>query len=302
MGYRGGDATRYWTFWERIEMGAMRTLTAGSWAGASWAPEWPLSTAIDDLWCVRGPASYGTVCVPPYPAAELIINLGDAHVLSGPCLSGCDSSGTGWFEGFRRGPIRTRAAGATDLVGVRFRPAGAFRLIGIPLDTITDRVVAAEHVLGRDMRELADRLGSTPAFESRFRIFERFLAARLRPDRADRVVDAAVAELSRHRGLVDIDRLSTDSGLTSKPFVRRFRRAVGVPPKRLARTMRFDATILALRGLARVNWASFAVTHGYSDQSHLIREWRELFHCTPAEFLARRACFGQLVLPDDASL
>jgi AraC-like DNA-binding protein len=65
---------------------------------------------------------------------------------------------------------------------------------------------------------------------------------------------------------------------------------VGLAPKALARTLRFqNALRLAGRGLSR-SWSGIAAECGYADQAHLIREFRALSGATPAE----RADDGEL--------
>ena len=44
----------------------------------------------------------------------------------------------------------------------------------------------------------------------------------------------------------------------------------------------------ALAGQAGADWAAVAAGHGYSDQSHLIDEFRELAGVTPAGYLRSR--------------
>ncbi len=45
----------------------------------------------------------------------------------------------------------------------------------------------------------------------------------------------------------------------------------------------------ALDGQARADWAAVAAEHGYSDQAHLIDEFRDLAGLTPADYLRSRA-------------
>ena len=72
---------------------------------------------------------------------ELILNLGQ------PSESW---SGGEWhtqpqcfLAGQLTGPLLLRAAGSTRILGVRFRPGGAGQLLGMPVEELTDRVVAA---------------------------------------------------------------------------------------------------------------------------------------------------------------
>lgn len=52
-------------------------------------------------------------------------------------------------------------------------------------------------------------------------------------------------------------------------------------PKRFSRVVRFQHLLRRLG--EEPNWTAFATQLGYSDQAHMIREFKELFGCTPGD-------------------
>ena len=74
--------------------------------------------------------------------------------------------------------------------------------------------------------------------------------------------------------------------------VAQFRREVGLPPKTLARILRFHRARGLIVAPGGADFAEVADLCGYYDQAHLIRDFREFAGCTPAEFRRRR-------LPDE---
>jgi len=64
--------------------------------------------------------------------------------------------------------------------------------------------------------------------------------------------------------------------------VARFRDEIGLPPKTVAKLIRFERA----RDLAgTLPWAELAFECGYNDQSHLINEFRAITGRTPETFL-----------------
>jgi len=61
-----------------------------------------------------------------------------------------------------------------------------------------------------------------------------------------------------------------------------------MPPKRVARILRFDRACSLLEGAASPSLAAIAYECGYSDQPHFTREFRALAGITPSELLAQR--------------
>jgi AraC-like DNA-binding protein len=69
--------------------------------------------------------------------------------------------------------------------------------------------------------------------------------------------------------------------LSARRFTRLFTLQVGLTPKLFARIQRFQHTLEATQGPAARDWTVVAHECGYFDQSHLIRECRELSGFTP---------------------
>ena len=105
-------------------------------------------------------------------------------------------------------------------------------------------------------------------------------------------VDHAWRKLSRSFGRASIGELARDVGWSHRHLSARFREQVGLPPKALARVLRFERALNFLRGVRPRPLAEVALAARYYDQAHLNREFRALAGCTPTELQASR-------LPDE---
>jgi AraC-like DNA-binding protein len=146
--------------------------------------------------------------------------------------------------------------------------------------------VAFEDVLGRDAELLGERLAALDTWKKRFALIESVLARLLRdgPLPSPSVV-WAWRRLVETAGGIAIGSLVGEFGCTRKHLAERFREQVGVPPKTLARVLRFDRAMRALRhGNRRL--AEIAAACGYYDQAHCNRDLRELGGATPVELRA----------------
>jgi AraC-like DNA-binding protein len=158
--------------------------------------------------------------------------------------------------------------GAVDLVGIRFRPGGLHPFLRAPMTELTGAWADLGDIDRSLRRDLEGVRGPEEA-----------LLARLRP--GDGAVAAAVARIER--GEQRIDRVAKDLGLHPRRLERLFAREVGLPPKTLARIVRFQGVV---RGTGE--WAALAQACGYYDQAHLIRDFREFAGEPATAFFARR--------------
>ena len=75
-------------------------------------------------------------------------------------------------------------------------------------------------------------------------------------------------------------------GWSHRRLIARYRDAVGLPPKLVARIVRFERLTAQLTTDPAIDWAAAATACGYFDQAHLAREVRELAGITPTELRA----------------
>lgn len=182
-------------------------------------------------------------------------------------------------------PILVAPTDGSGMIGVRFKPGMATAFLRIPAADITDDHAPLEAVW-RDGADVADYVGSSLASEGAVPRLAELLTARLsRIADVPRDMMAAVERIVARGGRVDISRLASSLGVTRQHLARRFATHVGVTPKTLSRVMRMREAI-RLAAASRVNWAAVAVDLGYSDQSHLVSEFRSLTGLTPSRWTA----------------
>src|SRR5438046_1837432 len=116
------------------------------------------------------------------PAAAqvpLIIDLGAGWRVASPA-SGYRPEPRGSFvAGVHDGFASVTPAGAMLGVQVDLTPAGARRLLGVPLHELTNRTVPLEDLLGPEARALRERLGAAAGWGQRFELIDAALTTRI---------------------------------------------------------------------------------------------------------------------------
>ncbi|MHA7820318.1 MAG: helix-turn-helix domain-containing protein [Erythrobacter sp.] len=117
--------------------------------------------------------------------------------------------------------------------------------------------------------------------------------ARLSAERdADRVSYAARL-LRQHPGGFSMTRLAELAGVTTRHLRREFALRFGLSPRGLSRRLRLASAMLEAECHERPSWAGIAAGHGFSDQSHMIRECRAILGQKPGEVFALRRALSR---------
>src|SRR5262249_53512178 len=83
---------------------------------------------------------------------------------------------------------------------------------------------------------------------------------------------------------LSVDTLVALTGLGARQIERTFRDSIGFGPKTLCRLARFQRVVRTLESPDRPGFARIAAQHGYADQSHLAREFREFAGTTVTDY------------------
>ncbi|TDE13089.1 helix-turn-helix domain-containing protein [Jiangella asiatica] len=179
----------------------------------------------------------------------------------------------------------------TTIVGVRFQP-GTPPPLPTVLDDLVDQHLGLADLWGSSLDRIEEAMARAGTPRRALVALQAHLLREFRTaGRLDPLVREAVKGLMPWHPL-DIDTLATHLGLSASQLRRRCLHSVGVGPKVLQRTLRFQgflalaqagATASGRRGADGV--AGLAVDVGYADQAHLCRECLRLTGLTPRQLL-----------------
>ena len=250
-------------------------------------PSKRLARYVKCFWTLEAGNSRGESApepVMPDGCIELIFNLADPfrrHHADGILESQPQSI----IAGQMRSSAMIEPSGRIDLFGVRFQHAGASPFFAVPLNELTDNIVDLGFVWGSAGREIEARINEAPTVEIRVGIVENTLLSLLAKNAAsDDVVEAASKLITENMGLTSINKIADSIGVNGRRLERRFQQSLGLSPKRFSRIIRFQNFLGAVRNEPTGGILDTALSFGYYDQAHLIREFREFSGKTPLAF------------------
>ncbi|WP_018655394.1 helix-turn-helix domain-containing protein [Actinomadura flavalba] len=175
-------------------------------------------------------------------------------------------------------------------VQLAVHPLAARALFGVRAADLGTGAVEAADLIGPGVTDVWERLREAPSWDAAFAVVDGFLRERsgARPPRDE--LAEAWRWLAWHRGRGSVDGLARHVGLSARQLSTLFRRELGLGPKGVSRLMRFDAARQAIAAAVAAGrepaLAGVAHRHGYCDQAHLAREFREFAGLAPSAWIS----------------
>ncbi len=260
-------------------------------------PPQPFADAIASIWCFEGTdLAHELEQIVPNGSMQLLVNLADDQLRWQNCLT----SGVEYVRGAAFSGVFTRSfvidtAQQQIITGVSFCPGGAAAFFGGSMKEFSNTHIAFSDVLGsvsiRDQLLEAWSLGGAAVL----RTWVRFLEARWNPSRLARVT---VSRKLLETG-ASIQRAAELTSVSVRKFRQDFSEAFGLAPKVYGRIHRLKCLVERVATRREPpDWARLALSHGYFDQAHMIREFRALTGTTPMNYAPRSpAEWNHMVVP-----
>ena len=265
----------------------------------TYVPKAPLSEFVEQFWYWKHRSPRCLERILPWGTFEFVIRLGNdrteiihpgklgqTEVFSGALLTGPQT----------RSFVLDKSQ-QDELIGIHFRPGGAFPFFGMPANEFLDRHVSLESVCRADAEELRERLELAPLLPSKFQILESWLVARLNGVRArhqavryslERLTQAErLTQTSSQESIVRMKDLADEVNLSTRRLSELFSREVGLAPKVFARLQRFQHALRCLEANKSPDFSEVALKCGYFDQSHFNHEFLEFSSLTPTLYLEK---------------
>jgi AraC-like DNA-binding protein len=180
-------------------------------------------------------------------------------------------------------------------IQLQVHPHAARALFGMPAGELAGIDGDADAVLGRVALRILERLRAATTWPERFAVLDQELGAVVardeRPGAPTAVVNAWKL-LRRSNGALPIGALADAVGYSDRHLSTLFDAEIGLSPKIAARIIRFDRARRAVQASERGRLGVIAADHGYSDQSHLVRDFVSFTGRSPTRWLAEE--FGNV--------
>ncbi len=169
-----------------------------------------------------------------------------------------------------------------ETVVVNLKPAGMYRLLGIPMAELVDCDYDARLVMGREIDELLDRLQAAPGHFERNAIVQRYLLGKLPQLKPMLPFDLAMQQQVQASGNLPIERVAAQACLSRRQFERKSYERLGFAPKLYSRMIRFSHAYKYKETSPHSSWTEIAHRCGYFDQMHFIRDFKSFAGFAPS--------------------
>lgn len=228
---------------------------------------------VDHYWFAQGPS-------PEIPTRDKLYPDGGITLT----FRGLDTTtpSVGWDIARRPVATYTTTVGAT--LGIRFRPGGAFQLLNMSLETLSD-ADQWERWVSDDWPAVRDALPRLP-LEERLARLDAWLL-----DRAE-ANGPRIGHVQRLLPLIDnghftIEQVVANHGLSRRTLERAFRHQVGLAPAQVDLLQRLKHA-RALLSESEPSISQAALVCGFHDQAHFTHRFRRHVGETPAEYRRRK--------------
>jgi AraC-like DNA-binding protein len=184
------------------------------------------------------------------------------------------------------------------LVKIIFQPGGLFHLLGqAPTIYFTDSVTDAESVLGKEISEIIQQLMNTEQYTPMIQLVDTYLLAKFRKLKLRlEPIDRVNVLLQVGSPTFTLDYLANQSCLSYRQFERKFKERNGVSPKLFVRIARFNRAYTMKEVHPEKDWLDIAITCGYSDYQHMVKDFKQFAGVTPVAMVQVEATSPEKML------
>jgi AraC-like DNA-binding protein len=188
------------------------------------------------------------------------------------------------ISGLQRAARVAEHTSDSSVIVVRFTETGATAIVHDRVDLLFGRTVSLDAFVPRQtLDRMQNQLADARDLSIQVEILENFLFDRLRPQStAPLPVQAAIHMICNFAGRLSISEVARRSAMSQSVLERQVRAFAGASPKMLARLARLQHVCRLWesgKSLTRI-----AADAGFSDQSHLVRDFQAFTGSAPRAF------------------
>lgn len=171
------------------------------------------------------------------------------------------------------------------MIKVAFHPTGTYRLLGINMQQTVNTGLDAAAFWGDDVKDIVKQLRETSSYDKMIEIVSSFIEQKFKElGRPEEPIDEIAVRMLDPFNDHTLEEWASMACLSLRQFERSFVTRVGVSPKLFLRIVRFEYSMRVKNASAGKSWSEIALECGYTDSSHLLREYKEFAEFPPGQF------------------
>lgn len=173
------------------------------------------------------------------------------------------------------------------LIIVVFQPNGIHQLLGIPANEFHDAIIPVEDIFNEKIAMLQENLFEQNN-QTRIELLNHFFRTLIavKPASNQFIIDHSLHFIIGNKGQFSIKQLVEYTGYTERHLERKFKECVGLNPKKFGNVVRLHHFLKLVKNKSdNSNLTTICYDAGFSDQSHLIKEFKKHTGITPKEYL-----------------
>ena len=172
-----------------------------------------------------------------------------------------------------------------ELFIVRFHPAAFYQLFGVTTQYFRHNPVASlDHIIKANTFDLAEFFMCN-SINEKVLFIEKYIQGSFKLVDARAVFDRTLNYIHKLKGKSTVREITDIAGVNYKWLERNFKKNVGLLPKEYIQLQRFIHAYADFAGTKDVDLMRIAISNGYYDSNHFLKDFKAYTGKTPMEYL-----------------
>lgn len=185
-------------------------------------------------------------------------------------------------------PMDVQMRKGAGCLAICFHPGMAYLFFNTPMHVLANTVSTMDDLWNGMAAEIEDKLASVSNNTERVGIVQKHLLQHLANKKPNLLIEHCLKQVEASEGLISLNRLSYNNGISQRHLSRSFQQCIGLSPKEYLRMARFLRSLTYVKRHTDLSFTEIAYKSGYYDQSHLNRDYKDYAGYTPGQLVRAR--------------
>lgn len=168
------------------------------------------------------------------------------------------------------------------MIMIIFKPGALHRITGIRSSEISNKHIDIESLFPQQTKLLNEQLANAGNYTDMISFIEKYLSGLISKARIKRQpADDIFSIMLENNEKFSLTWLANQACLSTRQFERKADDYLGINPSHFARIVRFNQSYEMRLKKPPADWLSIAITCGYHDYQHLVKDYKEFASTTP---------------------